>query len=269
VEVEDLSPDDVIIALMGPTGAGKSSFINKVTGRDSGVGHNLESYTTDIGMTDMEILKMIADWLTETYKLDIKLAGILYFHRISDNRVAGTPLKNLRMFEKLCGKNAFKNIILTTTMWDHVDEETGLQREKELKGEYWRAMINQGSKTVRYRNTHDSAWSILDGIIGHKRHAVLLQKEMVDMEKQLRETDAGQTLYNVLESLVKRQQETLEEIQAETARHGSDPNVLRHLREESQRLQKELQTTITEMESLKISVGKRFLRNIYKPIHWL
>ena len=54
--------------------------------------------------------------------------SLLYFHRISDNRMAGTLLKNLRMFEELCGKDALKNVILTT-MWDEVDEETGLARE--------------------------------------------------------------------------------------------------------------------------------------------
>ena len=43
--------------------------------------------------------------------------------------MVGTPLKNLRMFEELCGKDALKNVILTTTMWDEVDEETGLARE--------------------------------------------------------------------------------------------------------------------------------------------
>ena len=40
--------------------------------------------------------------------------------------MAGTLLKNLRMFEELCGKDALKNVILTTTMWD---EETGLAQE--------------------------------------------------------------------------------------------------------------------------------------------
>jgi len=197
--------------------------------------------------------------LTKTYKRDIKLAGILYLHRISDNRVGGTPLLNMRMFENLCGKNAFQNVILTTTMWDTVDAETGLQREKELKSEYWKGMINRGSKTMRYRNNHESAWDILDSVLGHSRLAILLQKEMVDMERQLRETTAGQTLYNALERLVKEQQEKLEEIQLETSREG-DKKTLQRLRDEQRVLHDKLQTAISEMETLKISVGKRFLR---------
>ena len=69
------------------------------------------------------------------------LSGLLYFHRISDNRMAGTPLKNLRMFEELCGKNAFHSVILTTTMWDEVDGETGEERERELKEKYCWSVI--------------------------------------------------------------------------------------------------------------------------------
>jgi len=156
IKVEELSEEDMVIGVMGPTGAGKSSFIGMATGGDIGVGHELESYTTEIQIirfqfvdinvvfvdtpgfddthkSDVEILTMIADWLNTTYKRNIKLSGLLYFHRISDNRMAGTPLKNLRMFQELCGHNALRNIILTTTMWLDVEEELGSVREKELE----------------------------------------------------------------------------------------------------------------------------------------
>ena len=33
-------------------------------------------------------------------------------------------------------------------MWDKVDEQVGVQREKELKGIYWKAMISHGSKNL-------------------------------------------------------------------------------------------------------------------------
>ena len=53
--------------------------------------------------------------------------------------MAGTPLKNLRMFEKLCGEE-FDSIILTTTMWNEVDDNLGNGREDELKTLYWKSM---------------------------------------------------------------------------------------------------------------------------------
>jgi len=293
-QAEDLSEKDVIIAVMGPTGAGKSSFIQTASGFKIGIGHQLESCTTDVSpvkvlcaegnipdivfvdtpgfddthKTDIEILEMIAEWLKKTYERDITLAGILYLHRISDNRMAGTPLKNLRMFKKLCGDNALKNVILTTTMWDEVDEEIGEEREQELKREYWSGMIKRGSTTARFQNTSDSAWSIADPLIqnAYRQRALKLQEELVDMKRQLRETDAGQQLYGTLESLFLRRQETLRKIQDEMKRRGnSDPQILAALEEEREELGKQLEKTITDMQALKLPLGKRLLRMLR---HW-
>jgi hypothetical protein len=175
--------------------------------------------------------------------------------------MAGSPLKNLRMFKELCGKNALQNIILTTTMWDEVDESTGVMREKELKAKYWKAMIDQGSRTVRYFNTPESAWNIVDHFVetANNRYAILLQQEMVDMELELRETSAGQMLFGTLEVLVKKQQEMLLKIRVETKYHA-DESVLAALKDESEDLRKQIEVIVREMETLKISLGKRFLR---------
>ena len=54
-------------------------------------------------------------------QLQEALSGILYLHRITDNRMAGTPLKNLQVFQKLCGRDALGKVYLTTTMWDEAE----------------------------------------------------------------------------------------------------------------------------------------------------
>ena len=36
------------------------------------------------------------------------------------------------MFQNLCGIEAFKNVVLVTTMWDEVNEEEGRLREDDL-----------------------------------------------------------------------------------------------------------------------------------------
>jgi hypothetical protein len=181
--------------------------------------------------------------------------------------MAGTPLKNLRMFKKLCGDTALRNVILMTTMWDEVDEETGSQREKELKGNYWKAMIKHKSKIARYKGTSDSAWDILDHFLqsANQRYAVLLQREMIDMERELRETKAGQTLFSQLEIIVHKQQETLEKIRAQTKEH-SDDMILNALKEEYEERQRQLAVTLAEMQSLKLSFGKRLHRIIRLPL---
>jgi ribosome-associated translation inhibitor RaiA len=184
--------------------------------------------------------------------------------------MAGTPLKNLRMFKKLCGENALRNIILMTTMWDEVDEETGAQREKELKGKYWNTMIEQKSKTARYLGTSDSAWDIVDHFLqsSNERCAVLLQREMVDMERQLRETKAGQTLYTTLELIVDKQQQTLKKMREQTKEHA-DEKVLNVLKAEYEELRKSLAVTVEEMQTLKLPLGKRVLNIVRSPLNFM
>ncbi|KAI6102827.1 P-loop containing nucleoside triphosphate hydrolase protein [Pisolithus sp. B1] len=164
---------------MGPTGAGKSSFIANATKQEGkGVGHDLISCTSEIKATkchveglsivlvdtpgiddtnksDMHILKLISDWLKAEYPTSQPiLSAILYFHRISDNRMAGTPLKNLRFFERLCGKNAMSKVTLVTTMWDEAGSEVGKERLTELKQGHWKGMISQGSTTFECVDAH-------------------------------------------------------------------------------------------------------------------
>ena len=107
--------------------------------------------------------------------------------------MAGTPFKNLRMFEELCGKNAFKSIILTTTMWDEVDKAMGEDREAQLKKEYWQTMLERNSTTSRFLRTRKCAFEPIEPLIdaANKRSSVLLQDELVDMRKTLPATCAG------------------------------------------------------------------------------
>jgi predicted GTPase len=287
ISSEELSEDDVIIALMGPTGAGKSSFIKKATGFDSRIGHELQSCTTEIGIirvqcvershfdvvfvdtpgfddtnkSDGEILEMIAQWLNTTYERNITLSGILYLHRISDNRMAGTPLKNLRIFKKLCGKNALQNIILTTTMWDDVNRREGLEREKDLKENYWKVMLKQKSTVARYDNTTESAWQVVEPLLreANKRSALRLQQEMVELKRELPETKAGGELYTRLEVAFRKQQDTLERIRMETKRAEND-RVLDDLKAEYDELRKKAEVIIADMQALKVPLGRRFVR---------
>lgn len=62
------------------------------------------------------MLRRVADWLNRTHQAKVKLAGIVYLHRINDTRLGGSAMKNLRMFKKLCGDDALSCVVLATTM---------------------------------------------------------------------------------------------------------------------------------------------------------
>jgi len=127
--------------------------------------------------------------------------------------MAGSPLRNLNLFEKLCGKGAFQNVILTTTMWDKVDESMGSMREEELRKTYWKAMVSVGSGLARFRNTHDSAWEII-GRFTRPRVPLKLQVEMVDKGLKLAETTAGLTLFRWLVDIIAQVRKMISQLEA-------------------------------------------------------
>jgi len=185
---------------------------------------------TETEGSDNDILNMISDWLKITYVLErtedaadlligqprfkrkVSLSGLLYFHRISDHRMGRTPLKNLRMsFKELCGQNGFKNVILITTMWDQVDEETGATREEDLKRNYLKSMTDLDSSMGRFERTRDSAFSLIAPLLGtasSRTRIFLLQKELVDLDSRLSEMHESQKLcFEIKQSLMEEYEE--------------------------------------------------------------
>jgi Sec-independent protein translocase protein TatA len=119
----------------------------------------------------------------------------------------------LTLFEKLCGKGAYQNVILTTTMWDKIDESMGSMREEELRKTYWKAMVSVGSGLARFRNTHDSAWEIVARFT-RPRVPLKLQVEMVDKGLDLAETAAGLTLFRWLGALIAQFRKLISQMEA-------------------------------------------------------
>ena len=214
----------VYIAMMGVTGAGKSSFISLLCDTKIEIGHDLDSCTSEVGVypcelfprrtiylidtpgfddskrKDTEVLRELASYLSKSYSQNIKLNGIMYFHRISDNKMQGSAKKNLMMFKKLCGDNALKNVILITSMWDRVAEKEGAKRERELTQtpEFWGFMISKGSKAYRHNNSIESAKQLLRHFLPDIKLKITLdlQQEMVDRNMSLDQTGAGRELEN-------------------------------------------------------------------------
>ncbi|KAG9225349.1 hypothetical protein CCMSSC00406_0006264 [Pleurotus cornucopiae] len=285
VKTKSVNSQDIVIAVMGPTGAGKSTFISYACRKASKdlIGHNLESCTSkvqpirittgthnvilvdtpgfdDTNMSDTRVLGMIADWLLETYNNQVKLAGIIYMHRISDNRMAGTPLKNLKMFAQLCGTAAADRVILVTTMWGRVKQDVGAKREDELKSKFWKDMIDKKAKVARFEASFDSAWAIIGRVYEPlEREAVLLQEELADLQKKLSETGAGKTLYNTLQKQLDEEKRLLKELYDEAERQDN-PTLAADLKNQYEQVRQQLEVTFKEVASLKIPFGRRILQ---------
>ncbi|MCJ1356515.1 MAG: hypothetical protein MMC33_006510 [Icmadophila ericetorum] len=219
---------------MGMTGAGKTSFIKEITGLDMEVGHTLEACTKEIhvatitingqvvrfidtpgfddtDMKDTDILRAIGTYLSGSNIENLRLAGILYLHRITDVRMGGTALKNLRMFKTLVGDHNMSNVILLTTMWSNLQpSENGEKRLDELieTHKFWGGMIASGATHERYHGTKADAYRIITPMLENAPVFLQLQEELANGTK-LAETTAGKQVNESLELLQVRHAEEM------------------------------------------------------------
>ncbi|KAL6714320.1 hypothetical protein ACLMJK_007743 [Lecanora helva] len=193
---------DVIIAVIGGAGAGKSHFIQQIIGvDDGGLGHSLHSgpwsgpsqhwlnlpasktqgiqaYSVTVEgcvvtlidtpgfdafpHTGEQIVEDITSWLSKHYESHSRLSGIVYLQPITASPLQGSVTRNLDVFFKLFGPDSFHNILLVTTMWDHLRDSLEGQRREEILGKLlWKDLIDRGSTTARSAGDRASALAIL------------------------------------------------------------------------------------------------------------
>ncbi|KAK5652668.1 hypothetical protein OQA88_10262 [Cercophora sp. LCS_1] len=261
----DLKPDDVVIAVMGVTGVGKSSFIACLS-ETAVVGDGLKSCTAAISIhaafldgrkvylidtpgfddttrTDTSILIEIATWLKQSYDDKIQLAGVVYIHRISDSRVRGSGTQNIALFKEICGAEALPCVVLATSMWDLVPREKAEQRERDLisKEEFWGGLIRHGCRVARHDNGSASAAMIIRHILSQKwPEAFQIQNEMAEGTPLIM-TKAGKVLGERLdkktkenEDEAKRLKDEIERLKAMTAEAERKAQEERHNREQQE-----------------------------------
>ncbi|KZP31975.1 hypothetical protein FIBSPDRAFT_549936 [Athelia psychrophila] len=178
---------------MGLAGAGNSSFVNMALGRDAcPVGKGQKPITVEIqahrrGHPDGsgrnivfidtpgiggeyeaadDVLWAISRWLTAEYQGNVLLTGILFMHRITDNRALGGEM-GTRLLKALCESNDLRNVVLVTTMSDQVAKAIVTERVAGLQETSWKPMIVRGSRIdSSYSYTPESAWEVLNKLEG-------------------------------------------------------------------------------------------------------
>ncbi|GAB1317169.1 Reticulocyte-binding protein 2 a [Madurella fahalii] len=276
-------PSDTFIAVMGVTGAGKSTFISKCC--PSAVGsasdgmksctQDVKAYTfnhnakvihlldtpgfDDTYRSDSDVLRDLAYYLTSSYGNGYKLSGIIYLHPITHNRMTGTAFKNLRTFRKLCGVQSMSSTVLATTMWSEVSPDIGNARELELKetAEFWGDMIREGSTVYRHTDDHNSAINIISFLTDRDTKTVLgLQAEMVDQKRSLEDTEAGREVDKEMnqqrELFEKRLAHTRSELEEAIA--AKDEQHVREIMQEQEKFESKLAAIQQGREELRISM---------------
>ena len=188
------------------------------------------------------------------------MAGLIYCHRITDNRVSGSANRNMRMFGKLTGSETMQKVVLLQTMWDTVNAEVGKRRDQDLRNNFWKPMIDAQAKVETFRNTSTEAWDIVSRSV--EIHAglepgmdpVLLQEEMVEARKRVGESSAGKEIYNEYQRLLDQQRERLHQLQSKQLTPETRKDIERQIRD----LDAQLNKTFEEIRQLKIP----FLRKL-------
>ncbi|PPR08151.1 hypothetical protein CVT24_012451 [Panaeolus cyanescens] len=195
---EPLDPQSWRCLIMGPTGAGKSSFIEALAGPNSSITNlssgQLEGFTQEVQgyeingiecdprnvvhlidtpgfadskISEYEIVSKIKRWMKEN---DVGyFHRIFYFHPITSTRLAGSQRGVLNSFKELSGINGASGVAIITTMWNLVWGDRAHKRADsnfaQLEGDIWNDFISNGSHIVKFENTHGSAVSILNKLL--------------------------------------------------------------------------------------------------------
>jgi len=181
--------------------------------------------------------------------------------------MGGTPLRNLRIFNKLCGDKA-RCAVLVTTMWDKLLSLTeGENRETSLKQNYWHGMVQRGAFVDRFENTSRSAWDVVGTMVARFRKnsdgtPLLLQEELIIHKKRLKETKAARAVHRGLQDHLARRQEA-GQLLIDALKYQRDENI--HLQSQLSNLRSDIEKIVREVDRLHISVGRRLIQFIYKP----
>lgn len=184
-------------------------------------------------------------------------------HRISDIKVGGTTRRDFTMFQELCGKDAYRNVLLVTNMWGSVDNETAQAREKELieKEIFFKPILDNGAVLLRHMNDQASAHEIIRNLIDKVPVVLRIQNEL-DVVNDITQTSAFAQLNRELMEQAKRDRQELDKLRSELeeAAQAQDEETRMELQEEADKMEAELSRVQNEAARLASEYQAELLR---------
>ncbi|KAF9035786.1 P-loop containing nucleoside triphosphate hydrolase protein [Panaeolus papilionaceus] len=236
-------PDPCLYLIMGPTGAGKSAFIEAFAGESQQLSisnEQLVGYTqtvnayqvvnvnffdepvylvdtpgfSDSKISEVEIVDMVRKWLKDNLLESVD--AILYLTPISDTRLPGSRRRTMEMLKQLLEPNGGqRSVTFVTTMWDTLRNERTLTRAESNFAQLTDGICKDffGDLYVsitRFMNTRKSAFEVLDSAYHYSRiEGALQEKQMIELELAQPEAQIDTNLSAMLEKNQRENHETL------------------------------------------------------------
>jgi len=168
----------------------------------------------------------------------------------------GSALKNLRMFQSLCGQKVLGNVFLTTTQWSGVNPAEAELRENRLRNQdFWGGLIDKGASLQRFNGTKESGLELIHKLMSNVPKPLDIQDQIVKQNKTLLETDAGKCIKEELIAQEKKHQEEVESLEKERQKaiKAKDDEMNEILAAEQAKAQKKLEEAAAERRLLEES----------------
>ena len=188
----------------------------------------------------------------------MKLAGVIYFHRISDERWRRSDTRSFGWLKRICGESTLRNVVLATNMWGNVGPEIGAAREQQLAAEFVRPALDKGAQLRRHYDTTESAHQIIRAILNNRRGVLQVQRELVDEEREFNRTTVGEEIAREVDEHIRRLERNIGELQSELETVRG--------RENETRTQREAEIVELREQIERLTNGSRNLNADYKKM---
>lgn len=199
----------------------------------------------DTYRNDGEILQVINGCLSEFFHKEAKITGVLYVHAITEPRMRGSAMKNLRMFREVVGPENMRHCYLVTTKWSKQPGSVSEDREIELQSnkDFWKPLLDRGAKMVRFHDSMQSAITIIRPLTQCPEFLFKLTVEFNVQKKKLDETSSGKMANEELEKAKAAFKKELEDLREDQrlALESKDKEMLDMIETEKAKLQTEIE----------------------------
>lgn len=106
----------------------------------------------DTKRPDAELLTSIINFILQQ---KCQIISVIYIHAITERKLAGSTLKNLRVLRTLCGEHYFQNIVLVTSMWtkapaEEMDDQVDREVQFKSSPHFWGDILEKGASYCRW-----------------------------------------------------------------------------------------------------------------------